>query len=218
MITGCIQRFARLLALGGATAAFVSAAAPPEPARVELIPPELVYRHADEIGLTGEQERALAGELAGPNEAVRQANEKLKQESAAFNALLARERPEEAAVLEQLDRLLAAERDAKRARLQMMLRLNPHLTPAQRDRLLELKKHPPAAPTNETQARVTAKLERLKQLAEDRRRQGLPPRPGREFWQQVEPSMQAGNWNRAERMIDSAIEALESGRRRGPRR
>jgi len=191
----------------------VAAGASSDMIEPHLLPPDLIFRHAAEIGLTAAQRQALERELGELNDATRPAIERLRRESKALAELVGMDKPDEAAVLAQLDKLIDAERDAKRARLQMTLLAKAHLTLEQQAKLHSLKRAaaaPPAA--TDIQSRVAAKLERVKQAAERWKEQGRDLTRVREFWSKVEPLTQSGQWEEAEGTIDKALATLgESG-------
>ncbi|MCI0536949.1 MAG: hypothetical protein L0Z50_17175, partial [Verrucomicrobiales bacterium] len=171
-----------------------------------LLPPELVFRHAAEIGLTAGQRQALERELGALRDAALPLAERLQRESKALAELTAPDKPDEAAVQAQLDKLLEIEREVKRALLAMTLRAKAHLTPEQQARLLSLKRAAGESPTvTDAQARVAAKLNRVKQVTQRWKQQGRDLTHVRGYWSKVESLTQSGQWEEAERMLDKAL-------------
>src|SRR5436190_1170568 len=87
-------------------------AAPPPSARQlpSLMPtPEFVFRHAEEIGLTGVQRTKLEEDTRDLEAQALKLSDRVRSESDQLAALLAREAPDAAAVGLQFDKVLAAE-------------------------------------------------------------------------------------------------------------
>lgn len=120
----------------------VSAQTPPpdDPIARMLFPPDLVMRHAGELGLDERQR-------LGVKEAVQKVQSRLldvqfdMQGEAEKLARLLQARPvDETAVLAQVDKVLALERDVKKAQLSLLIRIKNLLTDAQQSRLMDLRK------------------------------------------------------------------------------
>ena len=101
--------------------------------------PDLVMRHQKSIGLTGEQQQSIR---ADSQKAMSRFTELQWQQSAEVEAmmfLLKEDRPDEKAVLAQLDKVLIIENEIKRVHAGLLLRIRNALTPEQQTRLREIK-------------------------------------------------------------------------------
>jgi Spy/CpxP family protein refolding chaperone len=113
---------------------------PPDPIAQNLYPPELIMRYAGDIGLDERQRNAV-------KEAVQKAQSKfidvqwqLQEESEKLVRLLQPKPVDEAAVLAQVDRVLALEREVKKTQISLLVRLKNLLTDPQEHKLAELRK------------------------------------------------------------------------------
>jgi Spy/CpxP family protein refolding chaperone len=112
----------------------------PDPIAENLYPPELIMRHASEIGLADSQR-------AGVKEAVQKVQAKfldvqwqMQEESEKLVHLLQAKPIDEATVLAQVDRVLALEREIKRTQIGLLVRLKNLLSEEQERKLAELRK------------------------------------------------------------------------------
>lgn len=116
------------------------AARPPaDPIAKFLYPPEMVMAHQEAIGLDTKQKVAIP--LLALELQKRSIDEQFKLAASGekLARLLAAMPVDEAAVLQQIDQVLAAEREVKRAQLTMLVRIKNQLTPAQQAALDKLK-------------------------------------------------------------------------------
>ncbi len=104
-----------------------------------LYAPELVIAHQEAIGLTGPQRMAIQVLAATSGSQVTQANWKLSTGTEKLAKMLAGPVVSEAAVLQQIDEVLALEREVKRAQLSMLVHVKNQLTAAQQEKLDKLK-------------------------------------------------------------------------------
>jgi len=130
-----------------------------------FFPPELVLRHASEIGLQPEQRTAIVnavkevqGDLFDLQMQMAERSEELMKalgavppdRDAEVRKLAAAQKLDEAAVLTRVDRVLAVERDMKRRQMQLLIRIRNALTPEQQERLAYYRDHGP--PPNRPEA------------------------------------------------------------------
>lgn len=109
---------------------------PPPPAAVDpiaryLYPPELVMAHQDAIGVTDQQRSAIESIVKEMQSKVVDVQLKLASSSEQLTRLLSATTVNEAAVLQQIDVVLASEREMKRAQLSLLVRVKNQLTAAQ---------------------------------------------------------------------------------------
>jgi Spy/CpxP family protein refolding chaperone len=121
-----------------------AAAESPPPATTEelaqnLFPPDLILRYRQDIGLDDAQSKSL-------KELVQKAQGKfldlqwdMQAEAAKLAQLLRAPHIEETAAIAQADKVLGMEREIKEAQLLLLVRIKNLLTPAQQDKLGELR-------------------------------------------------------------------------------
>lgn len=100
-----------------------------------LFPPELVMQRAQEIRLSAAQRQAITEAMQRFQTTIIDLQWKMQEETQRLNDLLETPRVDEAAVLSQVDRVLATERDVKRAHLTLLVRIKNVLTPEQQESL-----------------------------------------------------------------------------------
>ncbi len=104
-----------------------------------LYEPEFVFAHAEEIGLTEPQRRDLIDAVVAIQGDVTRMELEAVGDMRRLEALLAEEEIDIEAVTPLVDRLLEVENDIKRRYLSLMIELHNSLSPAQRDRLDQLR-------------------------------------------------------------------------------
>ncbi|MFI5228655.1 MAG: periplasmic heavy metal sensor [Gemmatimonadales bacterium] len=100
-----------------------------------LYAPELVMAHQEAIGLTERQRASIQNIAKDMQSRVVDVQLKLASSSEKLTQLLSATVVDEAAVLQQIDQVLAAEREVKRAQLSLLVRVKNQLTPAQQGML-----------------------------------------------------------------------------------
>jgi len=110
-----------------------------DPIAQQLLPPDVIMAHQDEIGLQEKQRAAIKNEVLKTQPKFLEWQWQLGEESQKMIALLKAMPVDEAKVLEQADRVMALEREIKRAHLGMLIRLKNQLTPEQFARLQQLR-------------------------------------------------------------------------------
>jgi len=105
-----------------------------------LFPPDLVLQHAQEVGLQSGQRTAILNAVKEAQGEMFDLQMKLGDRSQELQKLLNTERVDEAAVLAQIDRVLAVEREMKRKQMQLLVRIKNALGKEQQDKLRELQR------------------------------------------------------------------------------
>ena len=110
----------------------------PDPFGRFLFPPELVMQHQGEISLQDSQRAALQAAIQQAQSKFVDQQWRLSAEGEKLARLLQGPAPDEAQVLEQVDRILAAEREVKRTQIGLLVRIKNALTPVQQAKLAKL--------------------------------------------------------------------------------
>ena len=115
-------------------------APPDDPLAAHVFPPELVMKHAQDIGLDEKQRSAIKETIQAAQSRFLDAQWSMQEESQKLARLLQARPVDEAAVLAQADRVMVLERDVKRTHLSLLVRIKNLLTEAQQARLTQLRK------------------------------------------------------------------------------
>jgi len=125
-------------------------AQPPGPGQDPLapyvFPPDLVMRHAPEIGLDERQRAAIKELVVKMQVRFLDLQWDLQAESEKMARLLQASPVDEAAVLAQADKVMGMEREVKKAHLSLLVRIKNLLTDAQREKLMELRRRGEGGP------------------------------------------------------------------------
>lgn len=106
----------------------------------ELVPPpRMLLRHQEELGLTDKQKADLKKVLKDAQAASLDLEFKVQEEAEKLAALIGAPKVDIPAALKQADALMAAENALKRVKLEMMLRTKALLTPAQLQKIDEVR-------------------------------------------------------------------------------
>jgi Spy/CpxP family protein refolding chaperone len=123
-------------------------AGPPRAFVQHLFPPPLVMQNQEKIGLDEGQRAAIRGAMQETQAKLLDLRWRLDAESEKLGALLAVERPDEAAVMAQVAHVLAVEAEVKKAHLRLLVGIKRVLTSEQQKQLVALrrarKEGPPA--------------------------------------------------------------------------
>ena len=132
-----VARGALLLSLALALfPAAVRAQTPPDdPLAVHLFPPDLVMKHAPEIGLDEKQRTAIKDAIQAAQPRFLDAQWSIQEESQKMVRLLQARPVDETAVLAQADKVMSLEREIKRTHLSLLVRIKNLLTEAQQEKL-----------------------------------------------------------------------------------
>ena len=104
-----------------------------------FFPPELVMSHQSEIGLQDSQRAALTSAIQQAQGKFMDTQWKLTAEGEKMGRLLQGPQVDEAAVLDEVDRILNLEREIKKAQISLMVRIKNTLTPTQQAKLSEIR-------------------------------------------------------------------------------
>ncbi len=104
-----------------------------------FFPPELVMQHQSEIGLQDSQRAALTSAIQQAQSKFMDTQWKLSAEGEKMGRLLQGPKVDEAAVLDEVDRILNLEREMKKAQISLMVRIKNTLTPQQQAKLTEIR-------------------------------------------------------------------------------
>jgi Spy/CpxP family protein refolding chaperone len=104
-----------------------------------FFPPELVMSHQSEIGLQGSQRAALTSAIQQAQGKFTDMQWKLSAEGEKMGRLLQGTQVDEAAVLDEVDRILNMEREIKRAQISLMVRIKNTLSPEQQKKLADIR-------------------------------------------------------------------------------
>ncbi len=112
---------------------------PDDPIGDSLIPPDLILRHQQEIGLSAEQKEFIKAEIVKAQTRFTELQLQLADEAETMISLVKQDRVDEQQTLAQLDKILNLEREIKRAQFLLVIRIKNRLTPEQQSRLQELR-------------------------------------------------------------------------------
>jgi Spy/CpxP family protein refolding chaperone len=104
-----------------------------------FFPPELVMQHQSEIGLQDSQRASLTSAIQQAQSKFMDMQWKLSAEGEKMGRLLRGTQVDEAAVLDEVDRILNQEREIKKAQISLMVRIKNMLTPQQQAKLSEIR-------------------------------------------------------------------------------
>lgn len=203
----------RVVTLVLAASLAATAAGGQEPTRdlyEQLVPPELVLAHAEEIGLSPAQRQAVERVRAELGPRMFPLLEQMRKETAALVELLKQEKPDEAAMLAQFEKLSSVETDLKRLRLLMTARTKRVLTAEQQAKALAIQgKRLASDASGANRYTVRAKLQRVKDALEQWMREGRDVTPLREQWDRFREAEARGFYRQAREALDEAIALLE---------
>jgi Spy/CpxP family protein refolding chaperone len=115
---------------------------PDDPMAQHLFPPDLVMKHASEIGLDDGQKKKLREVFQALQTKMVDSQWTMQEETEKLLELLRARAVDEHAALAQADRVMTLEREIKRMHLQMLVRIKNMLTEVQQNRLKELRGRP----------------------------------------------------------------------------
>jgi Spy/CpxP family protein refolding chaperone len=115
---------------------------PDDPIAEQLFPPELVMQNRQEISLTADQSKALRDDISQAQAKFLDLQWDMQAEQDKLVALLKARPVDESAVLAQVDKVLDRERAIKKTQIGLLVRIKNLLTPAQQNKLAELRHKP----------------------------------------------------------------------------
>ena len=117
-----------------------------DPLAQHVFAPDLVMRHAAEIGLDEKQRAAIKDAVIKMQSKFLDLQWEVQAESEKMAHLLEASPVDETAVLAQADKVMALERDVKRTHLSLLVRVKNLLTDSQREKLKELRRRTEGGP------------------------------------------------------------------------
>ena len=129
-----------LLCLAGSVRSWGQPPPGEDPIAKNVFPPELVMKYSQEIDLDDRQRAAIKDNVQGAQTKFLDAQWNLQEESQKLVRLLQAQPVNEAAVLAEVDKVLALEREIKRAQISLLVKIKNLLTEPQQAKLQELRK------------------------------------------------------------------------------
>ena len=110
------------------------------PAFIEnVFPPSLIMRHDVEIGLTDAQRDAITKQMEDAQKSLVSSQWDVERESQKLSKLLEPPHIDDTAALAQVDQVMKAEEKLKKSHLTLLIRIKNILTPAQQEKLRQLR-------------------------------------------------------------------------------
>jgi Spy/CpxP family protein refolding chaperone len=134
-----LKTFFLLIVLLSAVAAWAEPAGDDPIAKV-VFPPDLVMKYSQEINLDERQRAAIKENVQKAQSKFVDVQWELQTESQKLARLLQAKQVDEAAVLAEVDKVLALEREVKRTQIALVVRIKNLLTEAQQAKLMELRR------------------------------------------------------------------------------
>jgi Spy/CpxP family protein refolding chaperone len=110
-----------------------------------MFPPDLIMRHARELGLTDDQKTFMRGEIQKTTTRFNDLQWQLQDAMEVLHQILEASSVNEQQALSQLNKLLDIEREIKQLQIGMGIRLKNQLTPEQQTKLQVMRMTPPPA-------------------------------------------------------------------------
>jgi Spy/CpxP family protein refolding chaperone len=174
-----------------------------------FFPPELVLLARDQLALTPQQLEAFHARMQQAQTRSDELRPRLARETAALATLAKREKVDEAAIVAQLDKVLAVERELKHLQVGLLSATKNLLTPEQQAKLRELAKDGGAQLIEATRTRLTEKVNRVKEGAQKWADSGRDPSAIlKTMEEQVKPLLDAGKVIQAEAELDRLLQRL----------
>ncbi len=104
-----------------------------------VFPPGVIMLHEIDIGLTDTQREAITKEMQEAQKSLITLQWDVERESEKLGKLLEVAHVDEAAALRQADQVMSAEQRLKKAHLTLLIRIKNDLTPAQQEKLRQLR-------------------------------------------------------------------------------
>jgi Spy/CpxP family protein refolding chaperone len=110
-----------------------------DPIGQHLFPPDLVFSHAEAIGLSDAQKASMQSAMLNAQSHFAELQPRLQQAVQTMVSLIGQPRVDESQVLSQLDKVLSVEREVKRTQIGLMIRIKNVLTVEQQAKLRQLR-------------------------------------------------------------------------------
>ena len=177
-----------------------------------FFPPELVLLASDRIALTLQQRQAFHARMEKTKLRSDELRAKLQRETAALAALAKPPRVDETAIAAQLDKVLDVERELKHLHVETAVAIKNLLTPEQQAKLREIASDGGKQLMEATRRRLTEKVERVQQGAQQWAASGRDPSPiVKTMEEKIKPLLDAGKVIEAEADLDHLLEQLKRG-------
>jgi Spy/CpxP family protein refolding chaperone len=128
-----------LLLIGAAAYAQTPPAGATDDIAQNLFAPEFVFKYRDAIGLDAAQSKSLKELVQKAEGRFLDLQWDMQGETGKLAQLLRLPRVDEAGALAQVDKVLGMEREVKRAQISLLIEIKNLLTPAQQQKLLDLR-------------------------------------------------------------------------------
>jgi len=127
------------IAIAGETGVFAQHNPGVDPIGKAFFPPEIVMQNQQAINLTETQRNNITKEMQNAQSEFMNLQWELENETEKFNTLIQKEKPAEAEVLSQLERMLAIENKIKKRQISLLIRIKNILSHEQQETLQKLK-------------------------------------------------------------------------------
>jgi Spy/CpxP family protein refolding chaperone len=186
-----------------------------DPVNENFFPPDMLFRHASEIGLDEQQKKAIESQVRENGRRFFEMQQNLQRQVAALADMLRRERPDEQEALAQLDKVLAAERDIKRVQLSLSLEIRSQLTPEQQAKAKELRqKYFAEMRSRQGSEPIRAKMHQLQERIRQMQDEGHDPSAAVHAVQEFKRLMQDGKPDEAEAALDRVLGELQANEKK----
>jgi hypothetical protein len=136
---------------------------------------------------------------------------KMEHETAALSALVQQQHIDEATLLAQMDKVLDLERELKHLHAGLLVAIKNLLTPEQQTKLRDIEKAGPTTLAEDAKKRLTEKVERIKEGAQQWADSGRDPSPiFKTMEEKVKPLIDSGKALEAEAEIDRLLEQIKA--------
>ena len=112
----------------------------------KVFPPSVIMRHQTDLGLTDAQRETITKQMEEAQKSLVALQWEVERESEKLGKLLEPGHIDEAAALHQADQVMSAEERLKKAHLTLLVRIKNVLTPAQQEKLRQLRPEPHGGP------------------------------------------------------------------------
>lgn len=179
-----------------------------------FFPPEVVLQAREQIGVSDQQIEMLKDRMEKLGPQGNELRQRLEQENAALAALAQQDKVDEAALLAQLDKVLAAEREMKHLHLSMLVAVKNQLTPDQQAKVRELMRDHGAKFGDEVRRRLSDKVSRVQAGMQKWAESQRDPSPiARAMQEECKPLLDAGKPAEAEAVLDRLLQQLEGDKK-----
>lgn len=183
-----------------------------DPFKEALIPPNFLMEHREELKLTEKQITAIETISEESRNRLRDHSTHVEQAVRKLTGILKKSRIDEQSALTQLDLVLEAETPLKKLHLKTMIRIRNQLTANQivHAKSLRSEYNEKSSPDRAAlEKRLHGKVESVKTSVEELAQTGNPPFEVIEMMQKFPDLMQSGKTEKAEAVLDRALEFLK---------